>query len=434
MKSKTRKAQDHIWDDDQLWEAIEKELDKDQRKRRILFVFLFGVVAIGFLGMHHISNLQEVQDQYMPVVEEEVNIPKRTTAIENEIDESIAKRLDHTTSRSNFPEQPSLNPIAKKSHIQVPIQIHPLQHIYSNDNRISPLVSRTINSEVVFSKKLTLLSPKLSNLSPISGLEQLQLPVSQSIIQMLPVEVSLEQRMANNRFNISISNSMGIGAMDFVPLTGSIEVAEDNEQLVFSNLSSFQFFTPIFRNISLGIGIDYELIQSRFEGTEIVITEENMALDSAIIIAGAEPIYLPGERILTTTTTTDFNVTNRAHLWSLPISLQYDFLLSQQSTIQFGITSAFRFSTKLNGYFRDPDNLISKVENSPDIISYSGLSRMDISLRYARKFNGGLEFSCGLNYSNATNPLYSVANRSGILYDKEYEAIRFLLGIRYTLR
>ena len=163
MKSTTRKAQDHIWDDDQLWEAIEKELDKDQRKRRILFVFLFGVVAIGFLGMHHISNLQEVQDQYMPVVEEEVNIPKRTTAIENEIDESIVKRLDHTTSRSNFPEAPSSNPIAKKSHIQVPIQIHPLQHIYSNDNRISPLVSRTINSEGVFSKKLTLLSPKLSN-------------------------------------------------------------------------------------------------------------------------------------------------------------------------------------------------------------------------------------------------------------------------------
>ena len=231
-----------------------------------------------------------------------------------------------------------------------------------------------------------------------------------------------------------VFEELGIGAMDFVPLTGSIEVAEDNEQLVFSNLSSFQFFTPIFRNISLGIGIDYEQIQSRFEGTDIVITEENVALDSAIIIAGAEPIYLPGERILTTTTTTEFNVTNRSHLWSLPISLQYDFLLSQQSTIQFGITSAFRFSTKLNGYFRDPDNLISKVENSPDIISYSGLSRMDISLRYARKFNGGLEFSCGLNYSNATNPLYSVANRSGILYDKEYEAIRFLLGIRYTLR
>jgi len=199
------------------------------------------------------------------------------------------------------------------------------------------------------------------------------------------------------------------------------------ERDLYNYSFSIKIAKPIYKNIFVSLGVNYQNKITNFRDKETTIKLEYFQSDSAYVIRNTST-YLSGERTKTTTTTKKYSYYNRTSEWSIPFGLGYIWTNKNNSLI-LNAGMQFRFNSRFSGYTVSPGNEIKKYESFHNSINkHLGLSQVDLSALYSRKLTSNIEILLGLQGVLPLSPDYSIDT-----YISKSQFLRVVTGLKYKL-
>ncbi len=417
------------WDDELMWDDIEQELDKDDKKKGFIwfffgsFILLISVLVISGLGVktENIKSVSVVQDQVKKSEEK------------NEINNS----------------QDSMSSILNQKETT-----HELQHNINDKKRIerSELVIEKSNSESnrnnrVSNSEASQKPRQLGDTDPAISIDDTESTDRQELKSILKAEqesavrnLQLDELEAlGMRFNkwlamehdtIVISETWNNVIFDnsdhsgFMVVSGgygiinSIERSSSNWSQAMANAESpfysldveVSFGRSLGNNFYFESGLNYSRQIHKFNTSEAQIEIDEVFSDTAIIVNSVVPKVFSGYLTETKTTTTNYQAFNRYHQISIPMRVAY-LLDGGINKLYLNAGVAFNMLTIVKGHAFTPDGSIARFSKIGQRAQrHINLNRVELSMNYVRSLSSRLSLMLGGRYGMAMADTYQIGD------------------------
>lgn len=439
---KKNKLNPEIWqndmpdmNDDLMWLHIEKELDNDKSKPFIFYwlstailIFVFGIIVF-LVKMNNIDELNTINSNSVTIntVEKKESIINTSSINNLELNNELTEIMPVITTKSNR----KINLNIKQSSF--------------------PLSNNSINIQKSFSNKGIELNNNQSKLKALNDLKQSEGQIR--FMEVIPLIINnpkfvlhiekgilekqiLLKHILNDDFNKNRDNSIFVlGFSGMGRLFSNTKYNDNiqwqnrkfsNEKALYNFIFSTQIARPIYKKLFISLGFQYQNIVVNYKETTDEVFVEKFLSDSAFVIKNSD-IFLPGERIKTTTINKRMSYYNEIRHFSIPWSVGYVWSNKRNSFI-LSTGLLFRFNSNFTGYTISSENKIDKYENMfKNINKHLGISQVEVSGFYGRSFNNNIDFLLGVNYIHSHKPDYSI-NSSFI---NKYSSINLSTGFKF---
>jgi hypothetical protein len=446
------------WDDDQLWESINKALNRKAAKRR-MFIYLPVAVLMATIGLYFILmqpgntyNINELSktDAEISVAHDPTDTVQQKF-FENqytEIDRPSELSTDNGDSEKklyNLPLVLNSTGVAKSDFsgpgIYSKYQPDSISgiHDYSNKNGQNEQSFEPYSTE-----KSRLQSPNKSletrtnHFMPVDFLEKKFFTLiffTDNIEKLNPAILHLDyerKKHRSSRWDIALSSGFGTGNKSnrYDESVSWQAMKNKNEKYLFSSSSSLFLKSYLSSNIYILSGIDYQRHVSNLKGVNSTIEQETIISDSARIqkIDGVNYFH-KGKLQKTITINENFNVYNTLSSVYFPLKLGYQ-ITKGKSLFAIDMGTQILLFSNSAGYSYDLDGKIKSLQSIESKVSYPTLRITDIigGISYHRRFARHWNTSISIH---AQAPIRYSTNQN--LFETRYSLYFARLGLSYNI-
>jgi len=446
--------ENEFWNDDLMWDNIEKGLDKKEDNRFGFWLFL-GFIILCFTStiiytkskpsdrnlLSHTDTSTSERKNKLSLSENEManidniteSIVKNDTRLDNEIISNKSKKRS-ITKQSMSQYKPIINDQEQNDLIIINDQYK------DNKDTLSKAINTILQENI--SKFSRIKNNKKNNIliKPLPQLANINL--NNSFLDTTPI-ISLDlyenieplDLKENHKTNAPQGSCLLLyTSLGKLNMNNSID--QDNAWMNEKNLSEdpmyaidlgIEFHTPIYKELYVSIGAEYSRRVYNVEISDTIIETTTMMNDSAIIVNGIEPLYLSGEITSKKNIITDYNVYNKYNLISIPVSigLKKQF---QHNILSLSVGTAVNLYARTDGYSLSPAlRVVPYSELKPDI-DHTLIDRMTISAGYSRQVSHKWSINCGMRWNKSIKTIYSISSPNAESLKRRHEIISISLG------
>ena len=412
-----------LWDDEQMWMDIEQELDKDRRRKIIIWFWPMLFLGASIIGFYYFMN-QNSDPQQNTSTNSSVQVAKKGHIAAQLSQEEITNgvRKFPTQETSGLDTIINHNNISKTSAVKnTSITKDAIGKPYTKaltSSSQKPSMPNSLPSQNATDQNLVLNSPSdkpITSRSLLSDLEPLRLssfqitkPVSEpkleigseSLVNALQKEQLSVVPQPFSIFDVSLGAlklNHNDGDRPWQMRLRESEIASSHLQLTWMGAR------PISEKWYFAGGIHYSSMRSRLITQDISERIEVVRVDTADII---NSVAVPGEETRLSTTTTSYNVANSYNQISLPFAFIYK-IENQNYQIMLDAGMSFNVYTILKGYTISPDNNVINF----DALSMSRrtnvtLGNMSLGANFGKSLSENFVATLGIKYYKSLTDLY----------------------------
>ncbi len=456
---------DEFWDDELMWENIEKELDKKDKDKLGLWLF-FGIgcfLVVSFSLLYFTNDgIDQVSENVIST--ESVNFQK--TERNDEVTERDAIERGNAELKLDEPT----NIQSRQNENEINARAVGTSNIRNRQNETTRLTMRdkSVQEERKQNQTLNSLLSKKNSESTDEvysnrGVNQDNDSDQRSIYAMM---AELKSIASNSRKNnvISTYNSERVFGIDVQPVdpyvnlkdsyptsllfyTSLGDLSMDNEydstvdwmsakELSEESLYYFdlgiQYNKPVYKSLFVSLGAEYSNNTYRVITTDTAIIDQQLVQsDTAVIVDGVTPLYLSGQRTRTLTEITDYEVYNKLERISLPISIgvKKDF---GKNGLMLSIGTRLDIYNGTRGYTILPDGRVGAYSALSDRITKSRINSMNISALYTITLSDHWGLACGIYWNRAIGRDYKITDSESNHFERNTQNVALRLGLTYS--
>jgi hypothetical protein len=380
LNGENTKFKGKTWDDELMWESIEKELNHDRRGKRLLWIILpliFLITTIPFLMVDftqkenslYLSDFDRLSPPY------ESKSESKTYEL-NESENNIKLQKNDTYSELIIVDTDSRNYAKVSENIQEKIQ----SITFDNDKTIDKQNSLLTNQR--YTQQIPLqISQRISTIKTTK--KGYSFPTNFTVASFKKLSTSREE----NYLLAAIGMGYPLTIDKFDEASFWQRRKKDHEQNLQVQNLSLLLGTKFESGFFIQFGLNRQELISNFSDQDSLVQKEVFFSDSAYVQFADETQYFAGEQIKTTTIYRNLDVYNKLISWSMPLNFGYRLKLSRtQFNMSVGLW--FKMHAHIHGYTVSSDNTLESYSEIDDrIVQAIGLSQINLNTSYLIPLN-----------------------------------------------
>lgn len=411
------------WDKEKLWNQIENNLKDKKEKHSFLwlfFIFFFIIIIYGIVWLPHTrNNFSKTQN-----LSKSINASTKHEVVNDPEDYSknhfhSLKNNDYLSIKNKEQKTTELFTFKKENMIYGNFNFN-----QDSENKIDTI------DPIIFDKTFNNLSylPQLNTLV-LFAKSQRELVFENNNTFDIPNERISNQK---NSF-LSIISGIGFASVmsEFDKNLKWQNRKFNSENQLYNYAFSFQYNRPVFKNLYISAGINFQNLMVNFSDKDSVIFIKNFQSDSAYIAFLTEPSYFSGTKTITNIKYRKFNIFNYISHFSIPVNIGIRKSYNKNGFIlNAGIL--YRLNTSLKGYtISNSNQIVLLTDLKSDIKKYTGISDFTISGYYWQSLYKDFNFSIGFETVIPIKPEYSFNSIDFIEYLDKSLKYRLQMGLTY---
>jgi len=443
-----------LWDDDVMWQDIEKELDKDDRKKPFIWFKFFGIFSLAVLTTlsYLYFNDQPIQKINSEQVLPQLNEPKKKTPATKEQNEIHTENAitEYQSNSSNEKE------LLSKTNNEIANHKEAFQIKGQSSNSAQQLISKPVNEENRFNEasatkdlknhqsirrtkiakttKNSILKNKNLNLTAINTLPSLNLnKLEQTTYEDIELNQSIDVDLKKQYpgFVLSTISLHQFKFQNNLDNTVKWMNRKDSEETPLYGISAKAIYAkPLSRSFFVGSGIGISRHVHRLNAIDSIYSTSTILMDSTYVINTAQPTYFSGERTVTHVNFKNYTTFNKLNQVSIPFLVGYRRYFNDQC-IMITAGTSINLLTEIQGYSISETGHIESYSELSSGLKKGLISNINLSAHYSTPINDKIDAIVGGQLMIPINSVYTLQNSNGAGFGKSIQSYAVDLGIAY---